>query len=308
MTFSASACAKIILLGEHAVVYGRPAVAAPLPDIRTRVEFFPESTPFTLDAPQIGIDSRLDELAPPNTMAQVLRIVSGRLGKPLPAGRLRVTSDIPVAAGLGSGASVTTAIVRVLASVFDRPLTPQAVSDIVFEAERVFHGTPSGIDNTVIALERPILFVGGSPPETLTVGASFDVVVADSGDRCETRVAVEAVRQSWWRDTPGMEKLFDDVGECVGRAVEALRVGGLADLGRLMNRNQDLLQAIGVSTPALERLVAAAREGGALGAKLSGAGMGGIVIALADRGGAPAIGQAMASAGAAWVRMATVHP
>jgi mevalonate kinase len=308
MSLSASACAKIILLGEHAVVYGRPAVALPLPEIRARAEFIQESSPFTLDAPQIGVNARLDELSPNNAMVQVLRIVSSRLGGSLPAGRLRVLSDIPVAAGLGSGAAVTTAIVRVLAAALDRPLTPQQISDIVFEGERVFHGTPSGIDNTVIGLERPVLFVSGSPPEALALGGSFDFVVADSGDRCETRVAVESVRQSWWRDPPGMEKLFDEVGECVGLAVEALRVGSLADLGRLMNRNQELLQAIGVSTPLLGRLVAAARDAGALGAKLSGAGMGGSMIALAPPGGSPAIVQSVRAGGAAWVRTATVHP
>jgi len=308
MSSSATACAKVILLGEHAVVYGRPAVALPLPEIRARAEFIPESYPFTLDAPQIGVNARLDELSPNNAIVQVLRIVSSRLGESLPAGRLRVTSDIPVAAGLGSGAAVTTAIVRVLAAVFDRPLTPQQVSAIVFEGERVFHTTPSGIDNTVIALERPVLFVGGSPPEALPLGGSFDLVVADSGDRCETRVAVESVRQSWWRDTPGMERLFDEVGECVGLAVEALRVGSLGDLGRLMNRNQELLEAIGVSTPLLGRLVAAARDAGALGAKLSGAGMGGSVIALATPGGSPAMAQSMRAGGAAWVRTTTVHP
>lgn len=105
-----------------------------------------------------------------------------------------------------------------------------------------------------------------------------------------------------------MEELFDDVGECVGLAVRALHEGSLADLGRLMYRNQELLEAIGVSTPALVRLVAAARDAGALGAKLSGAGMGGNVIALAEGGGQSAIAQAMASAGAAWVRTATVRP
>lgn len=308
MSPSATACAKVILLGEHAVVYGRPAVALPLPEIRARAEFLPESSPFTLDAPQIGLNARIDELPPNNAMVQVLRIISSRMGESLPAGRLRVVSDIPVAAGLGSGAAVTTAIVRVLAAVFDRLLTPQQVSDIVFAGERVFHGTPSGIDNTVIGLERAVLFVGGSPPEALALGGSFDLVVADSGDRCETRIAVESVRQSWWRDTPGMERLFDEVGECVGLAVKALRAGSLADLGRLMNRNQELLQAIGVSTPLLAKLVAAACNAGAPGAKLTGAGMGGSVIALAAPGGSAAIAQSMRAGGAAWVRTATIHP
>jgi mevalonate kinase len=105
-----------------------------------------------------------------------------------------------------------------------------------------------------------------------------------------------------------MESLFDDVGACVRSAVEALAAGSLAKLGQLMDRNQQLLQSIGVSTPALERRVDSARRSGALGAKLSGAGMGGIVIALADPGGAPAIAHAMAAHGAAWVRTATVRP
>ena len=308
MSFSATACAKVILFGEHAVVYGRPAVALPLPGLRARAEYLPGSSPFSLDAPEIGVTSPLAALSAGHPLRETLRIVCERLGLEVRNGTLRITSEIPVASGLGSGAAVTTAIVRALASAHGVDLAPAQVSAIVFEAEAVYHGTPSGIDNSVIALERPILFIRGTPPQPLDLGGPFDLTVADSGVRSETRVAVGAVRDAWQRDTPAFERLFDEIGDCASRSLRALAEGDLAQVGLLMNRNQDVLVRLGVSTAGLERIVHAARRAGALGAKLTGAGLGGNIIALGEAHHAAAIRAACEAAGARWVRTTTVQP
>src|SRR4030042_3993114 len=159
-------------------------------------------------------------------------------------GTLRITSDIPVAPGLGSGAAVTTAIVRALASAHGLDLGPAQVSAIVFEAEVVYHGTPSGIDNSVIALERPIVFVRGTPPQLLNLGTPFDLTIADSGVRSETRVAVAAVRDAWQRDTPRFERLFDEIGTCARQSLAALANGDLPKVGALLNRNPGRFDAV----------------------------------------------------------------
>jgi len=308
MSFSASACAKVILFGEHAVVYGRPAVALPLPGLRARAEYLPGISPFSLEAPQIGVTSPLGALPAGHPLRETVQIVGERLGLELRTGTLRVTSEIPVASGLGSGAAVSTAIVRALAAAHGVDLAPPQVSAIVFEAEAVYHGTPSGIDNSVIALERPIVFVRGTPPQPLDLGAPFDLTIADSGEPSQTRVAVGAVREAWQRDTPTFERLFDDMGACTRQSLAALAEGNRPQVGALMNRNQDLLELLGVSTAGLERLVTAARRAGALGAKLTGAGMGGNVIALGETHQAAAIEAALEAAGARWVRTTTVQP
>jgi mevalonate kinase len=307
-SFSASACAKVILFGEHAVVYGRPAVALPLPGLRARAQYLPGNSPFSLDAPQIGVTSPLAALPAGHPLRETVQIVSKRLGLELRKGTLRIASEIPMASGLGSGAAVTTAIVRALASAHGVDLAPAQVSAIVFEAEAVYHRTPSGIDNSVIALERAIVFVRGTPPQPLALGAPFDLTIADSGVRSKTRVAVGAVHDAWQRDTPTFERLFDDMGACARQSLAALAQGDLPQVGALMNRNQDLLVSLGVSTAGLERLVQAARRAGALGAKLTGAGMGGNVIALGKTHQAAAIGAALEAAGARWVRTTTVQP
>jgi mevalonate kinase len=231
-----------------------------------------------------------------------------RLSFDLHHGSLRITSDIPVASGLGSGAAVTTALVRALASARGEDLPAEQVSDIVYEVECIYHGTPSGIDNSVIALERPIVFVQGTSPRPLALGATLELTIADSGVRSETRIAVGAVREAWRRDPPAYERLFDDIGVCARQSEIALASGNLTQVGVWMNRNQELLERLGVSTPALERLVKAAREAGAWGAKLTGAGMGGNVIALGEDHQAGAIRAALESAGARWVRTTTIHP
>ena len=308
MSYSATACTKVILIGEHAVVYGRPAVALPLPGLRARAEYTRGSSPFSLQAPQIALTSPLAELPAGHPLRQTVRIVCQGLGIELGTGTLRITSDIPVASGLGSGAAVTTAIVRALASVHGLDLAPARVSDIVFEAEVVYPGPPSGIDNSVIALERPIVFVRGAPPQPIELGATFDLTIADSGVRSETRFAVGAVREAWQRDTPTFERLFDEIGTCARQSLAALANGDLPQVGALMNRNQGLLEQVGVSSAGLEQLVEAARLAGALGAKLSGAGMGGNVIALGEAHQSAAIRAALQDAGARWVRTTTVQP
>jgi len=193
---------------------------------------------------------------------------------------ITVTSTVPIARGMGSGAAVSTAIVRALAGHYGRWLSSRDISDLVYQTELIYHGTPSGIDNTVVAFEKPVYFVKDVSCEIFWVGRPFLLAVADTGIESPTREVVGDLRRCYRADPGKYEPLFDRAGQIAVEARAAIERGEAEALGPLLDENHALLQAMGVSCPALDRLVVAAREGGALGAKLSGAGRGGNMIAL----------------------------
>jgi mevalonate kinase len=308
MTLRASACGKIILFGEHAVVYDYPAVAIPVRSLRATAEWEPGAAPVRISAPDIRLDAALADLPAEHPLADCLRRAAAAFGADVSGGTLTVRSEIPVAAGLGSGAAVSTAIVRALAEAAGKQPTPAEISAIVFEVERLHHGTPSGVDNTVIAYERPIWFRRGCDPVPLAVGAPLRFVIADSGIRSSTRAAVGGVRARRDEAAQRYDSLFRRIGELAEAGRAALAAGDGGRLGAAMNENQDLLQAIEVSMPALDRLVEAARGAGAQGAKLTGAGLGGNTIALVESARSPAVESALRGAGAANVFSTVLEP
>jgi mevalonate kinase len=300
---TATAPGKIILFGEHAVVYGRPAIAAPVFQVEARavVRADPRGTPGAvhLQAPGIGLDSDLEALPSDHPLAAAVwgALKAIEIRHP-PSCTIRVTSTIPKAAGLGSGAAVSVAVLRALSAFLGRPLPDEAVSSLAFEVEKLHHGTPSGIDNTVVTYRRPVYFVRGEPIETFHVPRPFTIVIADTGIKSPTAIAVGDLRRAWQSDPGRYEPLFDRAGEIARAARLAIDAGERDFLGPLMDENHALLCEMGVSSPELDHLVNAARQAGAPGAKLSGAGRGGNMIALAPEGWAPAIAHALQKAGA----------
>src|SRR5688572_7601053 len=149
---SASAPGKVILFGEHAVVYGRPALAVPVTQVQAMARVERSSGGFWINVPALGRRHQLEEAAPENPLALAVRQVLARAGRSsVPACELTIESTIPIAAGLGSGAAVCTATMRALAGFLGLKLSDAEVSDLVFQTEKLLHGTPSGIDNTVVA-------------------------------------------------------------------------------------------------------------------------------------------------------------
>jgi len=297
---SASAPGKIILFGEHAVVYGRPALAVPVRQVQATAEVEASSrSGVWIAAPDIGLASELAQLASDQPLAAAVRGVFSALGiAGFPAIQIRISSSIPVASGLGSGAAVSVALIRALSAHLGQPLSDEQVSALTFEIEKLHHGTPSGIDNTVVTYARPVYFVKGQPPETFKVGAPFTIVIGDTGVAASTKAVVSDVRQLWQTAPRRWEDVFDRVGKIARQARAAIESGDLSALGPLMDANQALLQIMSVSSPELERLLSAARAAGAQGAKLSGGGRGGNMIALAPKEKAPAVAEALLSAGA----------
>jgi mevalonate kinase len=300
---SASAPGKVILFGEHAVVYGFPAIAVPVSQVRARamITANPGARPgqVQIDAPGIDLSARLDELSDDHPIAVAVRGVQSELGLDhIPACSLRISSQIPVASGLGSSAAVTVAILRALSTFIGYPLENQRVSELAFEVEKLHHGTPSGIDNSVITFEKPVFFTKGETLRTFRVANPFTILIGDTGLSSPTRDTVGDVRKAWEKDPYTSERLFEAIGRIARAARQAIESGHTEALGPLMDENHASLQELGVSSVELDRLVSAARSAGALGAKLSGGGRGGNMIALVTLEIAPRVAQALREAGA----------
>jgi mevalonate kinase len=301
--FSASAPGKIILFGEHAVVYGRPAVAVPVTEVAAKVTVNanPRGEPgaVVIQAPDIGLEAMLDDLPSEHPLGLAVRECASALKvKHIPACSLRIKSTIPVAAGLGSGAAVSVAILRALSAYLGHPLSDEQVCALAFEVEKLYHGTPSGIDNTVITYARPVYFVKGKPIQRLQVKSPFTIVIGDTGIASPTSATVGEVRKAWQKSKDQYEAFFDSTGAIADSARQAIEAGGIELLGPLMDANHGLLRKLGVSCPELEALVLAARKAGALGAKLSGGGRGGNMIALVTAKNADKVAGALRDAGA----------
>ncbi|MBE7551578.1 MAG: mevalonate kinase [Anaerolineales bacterium] len=294
---------KIILFGEHAVVYGRPAIAVPVAEVQARAVLHPAGSgaDFRIIAPDLSQDYELTEAKPDDPLATIVQTTLQYLGQPAPpAATLHISSTIPLGRGLGSGAAISTAIVRAMAQFLYRSLAPAEVSSLVYEVEKLYHGTPSGIDNTVVAFEQPVYFVKGRPIQRMRVKHPLTLVIGDTGIVAPTHTVVGDLRRRWQVEPERYEGYFDEVGVIVNQARVAIEEGrlGLMAIGELMNENQELLESLGVSSPELDGLIQAARQAGALGAKLSGAGWGGNMIALAEPQVAVAVAQALTQAGA----------
>ncbi len=297
---SSSAPGKIILFGEHAVVYGQPALAVPVTQVHANVEVLDSPRPgIWLDIPEIGLRAELNSLPSDHPIAAVIHNLFFSLGlSPFPALEIRINSSIPVASGLGSGAAVSVALIRALSTHLGRAMTDEQVNLFAYEIEKLHHGTPSGIDNTVITYSRPVYFVRGEPIQTFSAGAPFTLLIGDTGLPAPTKESVADVRKLWEADRERWGKIFDKIGAIAKEARENIEKGRAKELGELMDRNHALLQEITVSSPELDRLVTAARAAGALGAKLSGGGRGGNMIALVSSDNAERVSKSLAEAGA----------
>lgn len=256
---------KLILVGEHAVVYGHPALAFGV-DRGTTLRVAGAEGPTQLHMPGPRAP------APDPRLRALMSEHFGDTGA-----HLTLTTDLPIGRGMGSSASLAVALARAHLAWNSRPADPDALWSHAMATERRFHGNPSGVD-VACALHGGVLrFVRGAPPTFTSLACpAWQVVVLDSGVAGPTAELVERVR----RQRPRIDLLLERVGELVGEAEEALH--DPPALGRLLDENHAILRQIGVSSPTLDDLVGLARGAGAWGAKLSGAGGGGVVIALAE--------------------------
>ncbi len=284
-----SACGKVILLGEHAVVYGRAALASPLP-LAVEARVVDAADGVQLLIPRWGVEQRLP---PPGGQAAgaagILALLLARLelaGRPM---TIEVFPNVPRAMGLGGSAALAVSVVRALDSHFRLGLSPAEVNAHAFECERAAHGTPSGVDNTIATYGTTMLFRAGpdaAPDFTeLPLGKPLPLVIGISGKESLTATSVARVAAAWRRNRVRYDGIFDQMDAIVRAAADAVRDGALTDLGELMNLCHGYLSALQVSSPELESLVHLARQNGAVGAKLTGGGGGGAAVALCPDGG-----------------------
>ncbi len=307
---SASAPGKIILCGEHAVVYGQPALALPMHGVAATATLTPtRSGGLRFAAPDLRERWSLRSV-PSHPLSRLALHTIQRLGlDPSINAVIGLRSTIPIASGMGSGAALGAAVVRVISLHAGQPLAPAAVSELVYESERYYHGTPSGIDNTVVSFGQALWFqrtADGPRLEPLQIGAPLTLLVADSGVRCSTKITVGLVREQWQANPAALAATCDEIGQVAAAVRARLAAGDLAATGPLLSRNHELLQRLNVSSLELDRLVWAAQESGAWGAKLSGGGGGGVMLALVHPEAAAAVRAALLAVGAAAVLSTTI--
>ena len=299
----ASASAKLILLGEHAVVYGHPAIAIPFSDLRLHVTVEPNimAKPGTLRimATDTGQDQFYSEMANDEPIKQMILLLLEFLGvKTPPSCTLRVASDIPLGAGFGSSAALAVGIMRALSAFLGHPLNEKELDSLAYQSDQFIHGRLSGIDTTVIAWEQAIFYQRGHTVSHLRPLNSLHFVVADSGVRTPTAESIAYLAARKEKEPDYVNERFVEIEKQVLIAKRALSIGDRYMLGDAMNANQTLLADLGISCPRLGVLVNAARMASALGAKLTGGGQGGAMIALAEESKIEAVANALREAGA----------
>lgn len=271
MSVGAFGPGKVILLGEHGVVYGHPALAAAISRGMRAWGTPSEST--TLEVPEGLSESQQAALE----RAFMRAAKKARY----PKVSVRLESDLPVSMGLGSSGALSVAVARVLLEARGA-LQPKLkdVQALAFEMEKEFHGTPSGVDHTTSARGTLVLFRKKQVTEVKSP-KPLKVLVALVGPRTATKVTVGALRERQKRWPARYRKVFDHIARLVLEGASAVRAGDLESLGDVMNMNHGLLSALGLSSPPIEDMVYRLRGAGALGAKLTGAGGdGGAVLGL----------------------------
>ena len=284
-----SACGKVIILGEHAVVYGRSALAAPTPlAVEARVVDATEGVRLLI--PRWGLEQRIAPISErPTGAAGMVATLLQRLDLDGRAMTIEAFPDVPRGMGLGSSAALAVSVIRALDRHFSLGLTDAAINEFAFECERTAHGTPSGVDNTVATRGKLLLFraraLGRSESvEEVELARPLPLVVGLTGKESLTAKSVARVAEYHRRSPPRYDAIFDQIETLTNAGAAAARNGSLLELGELMNLCHGFLNALQVSTKEVEELVEVARRHGAVGAKLTGGGGGGAIVALCPDG------------------------
>jgi len=277
---TASAAGKVILSGEHAVVYGHHALAIPIPDaVQAAVALSDHSTMLTV--PEWGLSHRVDPASDGGVDA-VVSLIMRRLGVAQSNFNIRVSSVLPRGMGLGSSAAIAVAVTRAIARCAAIDLDDEKTNEIAYACEKLAHGTPSGIDNTICCYGEAILFHRDDEPrvEVLRLHEAPPLVIGFSHESGQTFEQVAGVRERRQQNSQIYDAIFRQIDHISLEGAKLLVNRQYGELGQMMNICQGLLNAIEVSTPELENMVALARANGAVGAKLTGAGGGGSIVAL----------------------------
>lgn len=272
--------AKIILMGEHSVVYGQPAIALPLPSVQLSV---------TLSSRQDNqriIKNRyyhgsLENL--PSSMIGIKKLIdtlSARFNDPETGWDLKIESQLPAERGIGSSAASAIAIIRAFFDYYDEPLDRTLLLQLADIEEQITHRSPSGLDAATVSSDKPLFYVKGRIGVPIEMNLDASLVIADTGKKGATKEAILAVKDELKNNNEKAERHIKHLGELVKQTKDYLAQNDIAKLGDALNFAQTDLTALNVSDSALDHLIHVARNNGALGAKLTGGGRGGCMIAL----------------------------
>lgn len=305
----ASAPAKVILFGEHFVVYGEPAIVLAIDKrafakVETRNDQILHISSSNLNLAVNIKDGYFSILKGESKEAklkfepvkQAVEKVLEKYGEKVGL-NIEITSTIPVAAGLGSSAAVVASVTVAVGELLNIRMSKEDIFKITFEAEKVVHGTPSGVDPAISTFGGVLLFQMDTGFKPIEAKTEIPLVIGETGVERSTRVQVEKVRDIKDRFPQVVDPIMRAAREISLRAIDAFKENDLETLGSLMNINHALLYGVGVSDESLEWLVNAARKAGALGSKLTGAGGGGCMIALSKNEKLEQVSEAIQRAG-----------
>ncbi len=299
-----TASGKVILLGEHAAVYDRHVLALPLESAVT-ASIVETQADINLSIPDWDFKQSFTIGNPaPGGAGAALALIMRQLGVADRGFDIHVRSRIPAAMGLGSSAALAVAVIRAFNQLLGLKMNNGAIDKLAFECEKLAHGSPSGIDNNIATYGEPVLYSKGSATRTrpITLSEPPPIVIASSGIRGVTKDQVADVRSRFDKNPELYEMIFDEIDEISIAGAAALKSCDYDTLGSLMNVCHGFLNALQVSIPELEKMVDIARSSGAVGAKLTGAGGGGSIVALCPDKQAE-VAQALHAGGYQIVRM-----
>ncbi|SFE44345.1 mevalonate kinase [Trichococcus pasteurii] len=290
---------KIILMGEHAVVHGEPSIALPFPAVEMTATVCEAEGPLTIDCSYYnGIAAEMPEIL--ESMRTAIQSALAELQVSDENLAISLASTIPAERGMGSSAAVSVALTRALFAYFGKPLDQATLLRLVNISEMVAHGNPSGLDAATASGDAPLFYIKGQPFEAFPLNLKAYMIVGDTGVTGQTKEAVASIAAKLNGESPQPYRdAIIRLGSFAQTAKSAIEANDPQQLGLLMNQAHEVLSFLDVSSPDLDRLISAARSAGALGAKLTGGGRGGCMIALAGtRSEAEKIEEAIRQAGA----------
>lgn len=273
---------KAILFNEHFVVYGIPSIVSAIGNYTVaKIEPSNQAGFLLADKRPATPKYKEDKLA---QQKESFERMFNKMGLDLSKNGVTITleGNLYAASGIGASAASCVAVARALAEYFEMNLSDDEINEIAYEGEKGYHGTPSGVDNTASTYGGLIWFQKGEKNviDRIALSNPVEIVIGNTGKVTDTKVAVEGVRQRKENNPKKYGEVFDRAENIAYLAKRAIHDGSLQGVGKLMNENHKLLQQIEVSSRELDFLVSVAREAGAFGAKLTGGGLGGNMIAL----------------------------